>query len=220
MKRVPNIVFLIIAIIGLTAAGIIFSMYSSEKEMSSNSLNKITELEKDVNNLMNKNSDLMMQMSGVEDQKKKLEEKITEEDIKCDINECLNGPITAIYGLATIEGYYSKEEVEYTGMGEEESEILLCDRFVITGGSEKLINAYINSADGGSAFFNKNNKNQPIININLNDFVEEEKNMVLESGPDNMVSIIVFEEYELGHGVPGDACYPGLIKFLRVSKSN
>ncbi len=197
IDKVPNIVFLIIAIAAIAVAGVIFALYSLEKERAVNSLNEIARLEKDVNKLMNKNSDLMMQMGGIEDQKEQLEEKIKEDKIiKCDTNECLmSAPLDNVYGLAKVKGYYMQQERTETNpaSGEIEGKVL-CDRFIITGGPDKLIEDYLKKAP--SAFFDKNDDGQPIINISLSNLSDSGRELIKNSSIEDEVDITIFDRYQ------------------------
>jgi hypothetical protein len=186
MKRVPNIVFLIIAIIGLAAAGIMFSMYSSEKEMSSNSLNKIAELEKDVDKLMNKNSDLMMQMSGVEDQKKKLEDKAKEQIIS--EGECMLIIDDLPVGITKIKGYYGK--AERFGEAEEGVE---CDIFTVTEASETFSNYLKAMADSMNPLIFRT---QDGFSINISQYgvINDDWDKVINSHSDQPVEMMVFKK--------------------------
>ncbi|MBD3247897.1 hypothetical protein GF382_01245 [Candidatus Falkowbacteria bacterium] len=212
MNKVPNIVFLIIAIVGLTAAGILFAMYSSEKERSFNSLNEIARLEADINNLMNKNSDLMMQMTGIEDQKEKLEEKVKKgEEIKCDTDECLmSAPLDDMYGLAKIKGYYTEREEELADPGTGEKITAVCNSFVVTDGPERVIEKYLSHN-----MYDKNEKGQPIANIGGEGLVKN-KTLIEESDVENQIELTIFHEYQPPVGYEGQSCVLGF-EILRVN---
>lgn len=212
MNKVPNIVFLLIAIAGLTAAGVLFALFSSEKEKSFNSLNEIAELKKTNETLMNKNSDLMMQMGGIEDQKKKLEEKTKEQAEESKNNNELifnidNEPV----GITKIKGYYSEEE--RFGEGEEAEK---CNTFSIIETPETFYNYLKSQIENPSdTWVYKNAEGSFSLSINSNNVSEDDWNKIINSSVEQPLEMIVFKK-KMRDGYGAGAC-ESIVDILKVN---
>lgn len=179
IDKVPNIVFFIITILALTVAGIMFALYSSEKERAFNSFKRIAELEKTNTMLMNKNSDLMMQISGIEEQKKKLEKRVKKDSSGCSKSECLFGQ-EDMAGIASLKGYYSKEEKE--GDNGDKAE---CHGFHILKAPQRLLEFYEQQEEDKAG--------NPIAYISAS-FSEEVKEKLDDSSKEEPINMVVYKK--------------------------
>lgn len=117
---------------------------------------------------------------------------------KCTYGECLfSNSANFPAGVATIKGYYTKYlDGGYLGAGIEEE---YCDSITITGGNKEIIDSLIRRVDEGNTVHDKNDLNQPIVNLDLN---ESDKQKFLNSTKDSPIELVIFSPVYMGQGVP------------------
>lgn len=181
-------------------------------------------------NLLNKIDDLENQLSEAQETQNNLEEEISKLPVReeatgfrlinnrCSQEECLfdlsdvyreihaSMPLEVL-GIATIKGYYM--QIKRSAWGTEED----CDDFVITGGSEKLSQSFIDLIDGGNTVNSKNELNQSVINLYLDVLSEADQQKIKASTIDNQIEIVVLSPTRAGMGAP--ACY-SFVEILKV----
>ncbi len=113
-------------------------------------------------------------------------------------------------GVATLEGYYTpRERSNLFG----EPGVVTCDAFVITGGSEMLMRAYLTLVEKGNTVNTRNALNQPIINLDFSTLTEAEVAQIVESTPEKPLTLVVLSSSPLYTSVP--ACFSP-VEVLRV----
>lgn len=149
---------------------------------------------------------------GISDDKTLVYERIS---ALCSIEECMFETDYALdkdypIGTATIAGYYT--QIEKAGFDDIEH---VCDSFVIVGGSQAIIESVLALVNSGNSVYSKNERNQPVISLDLATLNELETEHILNSTPDKPVEIIVLANSPTYMGV--GACFTRF-EILRVKK--
>jgi len=113
-------------------------------------------------------------------------------------------------GTATIVGYYT--QIEKSSFDDIEH---VCDSFVIVGGSQAIIKSVLTLVNRGNTVYSKNERNQPVISLDLATLHELETERILNSTPDKPVEMIVLANSPTYMGV--GACFTRF-EILRVKK--
>lgn len=138
----------------------------------------------------------------------------TEQEQRCNKQECLFKSGEDLVGFASLQGYYKKYDGTKWEWGNQQ---VSCDSLVTTGGSEKLINEFKKSIESGNTL-NKIIDDELLININLSNLTSTEKALIEQSSPTNPVEIGVIRELQAGRGV--STCYSlfGIISVKSINK--
>jgi hypothetical protein len=130
----------------------------------------------------------------------------------CSIENCLfrierapNWPL----GVATLKGYY-KQIQQDAGFGAGPQ---TCDAFVVVGGSQELIGAFLGMIAEGNSVSSKNEANQPIINLDLSILSGAEQRQIRSSLPTKLIQLVVLRPSQLAVSAP--ACF-SFVEILKV----
>ncbi len=186
MKSKSLVLFVWLFVLVIFFIGIIYWVKNKQLVTEQNLRQQIGLLQDQLLMIKNENDNLMTQNTKVDfgDNLDFCYEVVGE---KCTTEECLfktkgdNYPL----GLSIIKGYYTP--VERSAWGETE----VCDSFTITSGSSELIQAMINLVDNGNTVHNKNQLNQPVINLGLELISESEEQKIFSSSDDNQIELLV-----------------------------
>lgn len=121
----------------------------------------------------------------------------------CRVQQCLFvSPCEPDYpvGIATVRGYFT--QVTKTSFGDDTK---LCDSFVIVDGAQELIRSYLSLIESGNGINSKNELNQPIISLDLNEIDAKDKQKIMASTKDKHIDLLLLSPIPPGMGVP--ACY-------------
>lgn len=141
---------------------------------------------------------LLLEQEKVEQSKIKEWSNYLVVDGICTVDNCLFYKNESDYpvGVATIKGYYTK----YLDKAWDEEKY--CDSIVITDGPKVLMDSYIRLVDMGNTINDKNNLNQPIVNISTYKLSQIEKNKLLGSNITDPIEMVIFKDLPQGVGAP------------------
>lgn len=124
-------------------------------------------------------------------------------------NESNEGYLGDLLGISTISGYYTT--IKKSAWGHEEE----CDSLVITGGSTKTSDFFVDKVtkfNGG--FYSVNQNNQPLISLDMTNLGKNDKQKITTSSEEQPVELLVFFPQREGRGAP--VCYSEA-QILRVN---
>ena len=136
-------------------------------------------------------------------------------DDQCDEKQCLfenKDSDNPLLGLAALQGYYLKS----TRLNLTEEEVA-CDTFVVTNGSQPLINHLIELVDKGNTVNTLNEIRQPIINLDLKNLSSVDQRIIEQSTKNKEVSLSVIRHMSQGSGAPPCASFVDVLKAAPIN---
>ncbi|HLD81807.1 MAG TPA: hypothetical protein VJA22_01200 [Patescibacteria group bacterium] len=133
---------------------------------------------------------------------------------RCTMEECLfRHSQDDVYplGVGTVVGYFTQDEDEVWG------ETALCDKLVVTSGSEPLVNAFREYIKSGNTVQHLDTNGNLLLNMNFSILSEEEVVMIQSSTKENPVILTVFRDDPLDTEV--SACY-SFVDIFHVKSMN
>jgi hypothetical protein len=115
-----------------------------------------------------------------------------------------------VCGLATIKGYYLQKDREDFG-----DKISRCDCFVLTAGPKVYIDDLLKLIKMRNTLNFKNDKNQPVINIDTYKLTDEEIKIIKSSTIDKQIRLTIFIKLPSYTEVP--ICY-SMVDIIKVIK--
>ncbi len=130
----------------------------------------------------------------------------------CSEDECLmqvgDGYNGYVVGVGKLKGFY--RVVQRSAWGETRD----CDTLVMLGGTETLLNEYMNLIEQGNTVNNLDSQNRIQFNLDLSQITATERDKILKSTEATPIELVVLNPLPGGKGVP--ACY----SFVEILKSN
>ncbi|MCG2698295.1 hypothetical protein L6307_04390 [Candidatus Parcubacteria bacterium] len=206
------VTIVVVIVTALIVGGGVYTWQRSNLKTTEQDLQqKIFSLQNQISQLQQQNN-LVQKQQTQEVQKTPVPQNLQGYELingRCHKEECLFNRNNSNYpvGLAVIKGYYTKYLDK--AWGEEK----YCDSIIITDGTKELVDFFIRLVDGGNTVHDKNDLNQPIVNLNIGVLDNLEKQKFLNSTIDNPVELIVVNPGPLNGGV--GACYSS-IEILKV----
>jgi hypothetical protein len=118
---------------------------------------------------------------------------------KCNSENCLfftQGEPDWLIGVATVVGYYV--ELERSAFEQTKR----CDSFVITDGAPALVQSLLSLIAQGNTLYTKNDLDQPIISLDLNNLSELEKQRLISSSAAGPTALVLLAPNPPNYGVP------------------